>query len=123
MLSYKSGPKDSQHLMLICTLVVNIPLRKPLHPSVGLHFVLMQTNQEIHILWILFFKQFEKDVVDICFEVLDNSPAALKNSEMDIANRGSPVYVSRTITAMVRHLSPWSFIVSTSVIIIIFAQA
>uniref|UniRef100_A0A673M394 protein-glutamine gamma-glutamyltransferase n=1 Tax=Sinocyclocheilus rhinocerous TaxID=307959 RepID=A0A673M394_9TELE len=47
------------------------------------------------------FGQFEKDVVDICFEVLDNSPAALKNSEMDIANRGSPVYVSRTITAMV----------------------
>uniref|UniRef100_A0A673NDN0 protein-glutamine gamma-glutamyltransferase n=1 Tax=Sinocyclocheilus rhinocerous TaxID=307959 RepID=A0A673NDN0_9TELE len=47
------------------------------------------------------FGQFEKDVVDICFEVLDNSPTALKNSEMEIANRGSPVYVSRTITAMV----------------------
>uniref|UniRef100_A0A671MJ83 protein-glutamine gamma-glutamyltransferase n=1 Tax=Sinocyclocheilus anshuiensis TaxID=1608454 RepID=A0A671MJ83_9TELE len=51
------------------------------------------------VLWN--FGQFEKDVVDICFEVLDNSPTALKNSEMEIANRGSPVYVSRTITAMV----------------------
>ncbi|XP_007249233.3 protein-glutamine gamma-glutamyltransferase 2 [Astyanax mexicanus] len=47
------------------------------------------------------FGQFEKAVVDICFEILDNSPAALKHSEMDIANRADPVYVSRTITAMV----------------------
>ncbi|XP_055029323.2 protein-glutamine gamma-glutamyltransferase 2 [Misgurnus anguillicaudatus] len=47
------------------------------------------------------FGQFEKDVVDICFEVLDNSPAALRNSEMDIGNRACPVYVSRTVTAMV----------------------
>lgn len=99
-------------------LIVNTPLRKPLHPSVSLHFVLIQTNHDI-----LFFKQFEKDVVDICFEVLDNSPAALKDSEMDIANRGSPVYVSRTVTAMVRHLSTWPFIFSTPVIIIMFAQA
>lgn len=54
-----------------------------------------------------FFKQFEKDVVDICFEVLDNSPAALRNSEMDVLNRASSVYVSRTVTAMVSHsLSP-----------------
>ncbi len=112
------------HVNFNClSLIVNTPLRKPLHPSVSLHFVVKQTNQDIHILWILFFKQFEKDVVDICFEVLDNSPAALKNSEMDIANRGSPVYVSRTITAMVRHLSTWPFIFSTPVIIIMFAQA
>ncbi|XP_035275703.1 protein-glutamine gamma-glutamyltransferase 2 [Anguilla anguilla] len=47
------------------------------------------------------FGQFEKGVVDICFEILDNSPAALKNPEMDMANRGDPVYVSRTVTAMV----------------------
>uniref|UniRef100_A0A671VDD9 protein-glutamine gamma-glutamyltransferase n=1 Tax=Sparus aurata TaxID=8175 RepID=A0A671VDD9_SPAAU len=45
--------------------------------------------------------QFEDYVMDICFEVLDNSPAALKNSEMDIGNRSDPVYVGRTITAMV----------------------
>ena len=40
--------------------------------------------------------------MDICFEILDNSPAALKNPEMDTENRADPVYVSRTITAMVR---------------------
>ncbi|KAM6946323.1 protein-glutamine gamma-glutamyltransferase 2-like [Aplochiton taeniatus] len=45
--------------------------------------------------------QFEDDVMDICFEILDHSPAALKNSEMDVTNRGDPVYVSRTITAMI----------------------
>ncbi|XP_061100669.1 protein-glutamine gamma-glutamyltransferase 2 [Conger conger] len=47
------------------------------------------------------FGQFEKGVVDICFEILDNSPAALKNPETDQANRNDPVYVSRTMTAMV----------------------
>ncbi|XP_023683026.1 protein-glutamine gamma-glutamyltransferase 2-like isoform X1 [Paramormyrops kingsleyae] len=47
------------------------------------------------------FGQFEKDVVDICFEILDNSPAALRDPETDTANRGDPVYVSRTVTAMV----------------------
>ncbi|KAL4657032.1 protein-glutamine gamma-glutamyltransferase 2-like [Arapaima gigas] len=47
------------------------------------------------------FGQFEKDMVDICFEILDNSPAALKNPEADMVNRADPVYVSRTITAMV----------------------
>ncbi|KAJ8281192.1 hypothetical protein GJAV_G00064560 [Gymnothorax javanicus] len=47
------------------------------------------------------FGQFEKDVVYICFEILDNSPAALKDLETDMSNRGDPVYVSRTVTAMV----------------------
>ncbi|XP_075938352.1 protein-glutamine gamma-glutamyltransferase 2-like [Anarhichas minor] len=45
--------------------------------------------------------QFEDYVMDICFEVLDNSKDALKNSEMDIKLRSDPVYVSRIITAMV----------------------
>ncbi|XP_074533919.1 protein-glutamine gamma-glutamyltransferase 2 [Halichoeres trimaculatus] len=45
--------------------------------------------------------QFEDLVMDICFEVLDNSKEALKNSEMDIKRRSDPVYVSRMITAMV----------------------
>ncbi|XP_063052431.1 protein-glutamine gamma-glutamyltransferase 2-like [Engraulis encrasicolus] len=47
------------------------------------------------------FGQFEEDVVDICFEILDNSNSALKNPEMDIKNRADPVYVSRIISAMV----------------------
>uniref|UniRef100_A0A8C4EUV9 protein-glutamine gamma-glutamyltransferase n=1 Tax=Dicentrarchus labrax TaxID=13489 RepID=A0A8C4EUV9_DICLA len=45
--------------------------------------------------------QFEDYVMDICFEVLDNSKDALKNSQMDIERRSDPVYVSRMITAMV----------------------
>ncbi|RVE72107.1 hypothetical protein OJAV_G00058570 [Oryzias javanicus] len=45
--------------------------------------------------------QFEDNIMDICFEVLDNSPEALKNSKMDLERRSDPVYISRTITAMV----------------------
>nr|XP_019957689.1 PREDICTED: protein-glutamine gamma-glutamyltransferase 2-like [Paralichthys olivaceus] len=45
--------------------------------------------------------QFEDYVMDICFQVLDNSKEALKNSKMDIEKRSDPVYVSRMITAMV----------------------
>ncbi|XP_034066525.1 protein-glutamine gamma-glutamyltransferase 2 isoform X1 [Gymnodraco acuticeps] len=45
--------------------------------------------------------QFEDYVMDICFEVLDKSKDALKNSEVDIKQRNDPVYVSRMVTAMV----------------------
>ncbi|XP_070686853.1 protein-glutamine gamma-glutamyltransferase 2 [Pempheris klunzingeri] len=45
--------------------------------------------------------QFEDYVMDICFEILDNSKEALRNSEMDTEHRSDPVYVSRMITAMV----------------------
>lgn len=49
----------------------------------------------------LLLSQFEDYVMDICFEVLDNSNDALNNSEMDMERRFDPVYVSRIITAMV----------------------
>ncbi|XP_043563066.1 protein-glutamine gamma-glutamyltransferase 2 isoform X3 [Chiloscyllium plagiosum] len=45
--------------------------------------------------------QFEKDVIDICFQILDNSLSALKDSLADVARRNDPVYVSRIVTAMV----------------------
>ncbi|KAM9376109.1 protein-glutamine gamma-glutamyltransferase 2-like [Pholidichthys leucotaenia] len=45
--------------------------------------------------------QFEDYVMDICFQVLDNSSAALQNSQMDLERRSDPTYVSRIITAMV----------------------
>uniref|UniRef100_A0A3P9DJP5 Transglutaminase 2, like n=1 Tax=Maylandia zebra TaxID=106582 RepID=A0A3P9DJP5_9CICH len=45
--------------------------------------------------------QFEDYVMDICFEVLNNSNDALRDSQMDIEQRFDPVYVSRIITAMV----------------------
>ncbi|MBN3321026.1 TGM2 glutamyltransferase, partial [Atractosteus spatula] len=47
------------------------------------------------------FGQFERDVVDICFQILDNSPAALRSPRADALSRSDPVYVSRTVTAMV----------------------
>ncbi|KAM9753266.1 protein-glutamine gamma-glutamyltransferase 2 [Menidia menidia] len=39
--------------------------------------------------------------MDICFEVLDNSRAGLQTPELDLGLRWDPVYVSRTIAAMV----------------------
>ncbi|XP_020508731.1 protein-glutamine gamma-glutamyltransferase 2 [Labrus bergylta] len=45
--------------------------------------------------------QFEDFVMDICFEVLDKSKEAEKNTKMDTERRSDPVYVSRMITAMV----------------------
>uniref|UniRef100_V9K8W8 protein-glutamine gamma-glutamyltransferase n=1 Tax=Callorhinchus milii TaxID=7868 RepID=V9K8W8_CALMI len=47
------------------------------------------------------FGQFEKDVVDICFKILDNSPSALKSLSHDVAKRNDPVYICRTVSAMV----------------------
>ncbi|KAK2824084.1 hypothetical protein Q5P01_021259 [Channa striata] len=48
--------------------------------------------------------QFEKDVIDICFKILDNSTDARNNPERDTESRSDPVYVSRTIIAMVNNL-------------------
>ncbi|XP_038662778.1 protein-glutamine gamma-glutamyltransferase 2 isoform X1 [Scyliorhinus canicula] len=47
------------------------------------------------------FGQLEKDVIDICFQILDNSPSALKNPLADAPRRNDPVHISRTVTAMV----------------------
>ncbi|XP_077424586.1 protein-glutamine gamma-glutamyltransferase 2 [Vanacampus margaritifer] len=47
------------------------------------------------------FGQFEDNVLDICFEILDNSNDALRNSEKDLKQRWDPVYVGRIISAMV----------------------
>ncbi|XP_061679400.1 protein-glutamine gamma-glutamyltransferase 2 [Syngnathoides biaculeatus] len=47
------------------------------------------------------FGQFEENIMDICFEILDNSNDALRNSEKDMKQRWDPVYVGRIISAMV----------------------
>ncbi|XP_072925959.1 protein-glutamine gamma-glutamyltransferase 2 [Hemitrygon akajei] len=47
------------------------------------------------------FGQFEKDVIDICFQILDNSLPALKDPLSDVLKRGDPVYIGRILTAMV----------------------
>ncbi|XP_034032841.1 protein-glutamine gamma-glutamyltransferase 2 [Thalassophryne amazonica] len=45
--------------------------------------------------------QFEDHVMDICFEILDNSNNARQNLAEDCECRSDPVHVSRIITAMV----------------------
>ncbi|XP_051940674.1 protein-glutamine gamma-glutamyltransferase 2-like [Hippocampus zosterae] len=47
------------------------------------------------------FGQFEDKVMDICFEILDNSTEAIRDSKKDLKQRYDPVYVSRILTAMV----------------------
>ncbi|XP_078257737.1 protein-glutamine gamma-glutamyltransferase 2-like [Rhinoraja longicauda] len=47
------------------------------------------------------FGQFEKDVIDICFEILDNSLSALNEPSSDALKRCDPIYISRILTAMV----------------------
>ncbi|XP_072291815.1 protein-glutamine gamma-glutamyltransferase 2 [Eucyclogobius newberryi] len=45
--------------------------------------------------------QFEDYVMDICFEILDNSNESLKNYQLDNERRGDPVYICRMISAMI----------------------
>ncbi|XP_078092535.1 protein-glutamine gamma-glutamyltransferase 2-like [Mustelus asterias] len=47
------------------------------------------------------FGQFEDDILDICLKILDNSPKHLKNPTKDCTRRSSPVYICRTVSAMV----------------------
>ncbi|XP_037539058.1 protein-glutamine gamma-glutamyltransferase 2-like [Nematolebias whitei] len=47
------------------------------------------------------FGQFEDNMIDICFQVLDNSNDALGNSKLDLERRFDPVYISRIISKMV----------------------
>ncbi|XP_072132772.1 protein-glutamine gamma-glutamyltransferase 2-like [Mobula birostris] len=45
--------------------------------------------------------QFEEDILDICLKLLNNSPKYLKNPAKDMVRRSSPVYICRTVSAMV----------------------
>lgn len=55
-------------------------------------------------------------MLDICFEVLDNSNKALEDTSKDLLRRGDPVYISRTLTAMVRSLT-WAWSVTLALAI------
>lgn len=48
------------------------------------------------------FLQFEENIVDICLELLDKSLNFQLDPAIDCALRGSPVYISRVVCAMVR---------------------
>ncbi|XP_067904235.1 protein-glutamine gamma-glutamyltransferase 2-like [Heterodontus francisci] len=47
------------------------------------------------------FGQFEEDILDICLKLLDQTPKYLKHPNKALKKRGSPVYVARTVSAMV----------------------
>lgn len=66
--------------------------------------------------------QFEDFVMDICFEILDNSKNALKNLAKDIERRCDPIYVSRMITTMVTVSSNNTEIENMSFIYLLFVQ-
>nr|XP_033819133.1 protein-glutamine gamma-glutamyltransferase 6-like isoform X2 [Geotrypetes seraphini] len=45
--------------------------------------------------------QFEKDILDICLDILDRSLEYAKDPAADCSKRGDPVYVGRVISAMI----------------------
>lgn len=45
--------------------------------------------------------QFEENIIDICLELLDKSLNFQFDPATDCALRGSPVYISRVVSAMV----------------------
>ncbi|TRY98566.1 hypothetical protein DNTS_005270, partial [Danionella cerebrum] len=50
------------------------------------------------------FGQFEPDVLDICLQVLDESPNYISDAGLDCSERRNPVYVTRVISAMINSL-------------------
>lgn len=45
--------------------------------------------------------QFDPDVLDICLMILDSNPKFVSDADQDCSARGSPVYVTRVLSAMV----------------------
>lgn len=45
--------------------------------------------------------QFEEEMVDICFKMLDVNPKHFRDPADDVSARCNPIYVSRVISAMV----------------------
>lgn len=57
-----------------------------------------------HLPSLHFSLQFEENIIDICLKLLDKSLNFQIDSAIDCALRGSPVYISRVVCAMVRSL-------------------
>ncbi|XP_016086848.1 protein-glutamine gamma-glutamyltransferase 2-like [Sinocyclocheilus grahami] len=52
--------------------------------------------------WI--FGQFEPGILDICLQILDESPNYMSDAALDCSERRNPVYVTRVLSAMVNSL-------------------
>ncbi|KAI5936869.1 protein-glutamine gamma-glutamyltransferase Z [Manis javanica] len=51
--------------------------------------------------WPWNYGQFEEDIIDICFEILNKSLYFLKNPSKDYSQRNNVVYVCRVVSAMI----------------------
>ncbi|XP_008057826.1 protein-glutamine gamma-glutamyltransferase Z [Carlito syrichta] len=51
--------------------------------------------------WPWNYGQFEEDIIDICFEILNKSLYYLKNPSKDYSQRNNVVYVCRVVSAMI----------------------
>ncbi|XP_061779708.1 protein-glutamine gamma-glutamyltransferase E-like isoform X2 [Nerophis lumbriciformis] len=49
------------------------------------------------------FGHFEDDMVDICLMILDKNLNYTNNPSKDLASRGSPIYISRVVSAMINN--------------------
>ncbi|XP_054421078.1 LOW QUALITY PROTEIN: protein-glutamine gamma-glutamyltransferase Z [Pteronotus mesoamericanus] len=52
--------------------------------------------------WPWNYGQFEEDIIDICFEILNKSLYFLENPSKDYSQRNDVVYICRVVSAMVR---------------------
>ncbi|KAF4096311.1 protein-glutamine gamma-glutamyltransferase 2a [Onychostoma macrolepis] len=50
------------------------------------------------------FGQFEPGMLDICLQILDESPNYISNAALDCSERRNPVYVTRVLSAMINSL-------------------
>lgn len=62
----------------------------------------MSTHTKYVVLPFPYTLQFEENVIDICLELLEKSLNFQIDPSTDCALRGSPVYISRVVCAMVR---------------------
>ncbi|XP_004751281.2 protein-glutamine gamma-glutamyltransferase Z [Mustela putorius furo] len=51
--------------------------------------------------WPWNYGQFEEDIIDICFEILNKSLYFLENPSKDYSQRNDPVYICRVVSAMI----------------------
>lgn len=51
--------------------------------------------------------QFEEEMLDICFKMLDVNPKHERDPADDVSARCNPIYVSRVVSAMVGSDDDW----------------
>lgn len=70
--------------------------------GIGCIFLYLSTHTKYVLLPFPYTLQFEENAIDICLELLEKSLNFQIDPSTDCALRGSPVYISRVVCAMVR---------------------